>query len=160
MAARWGSALAASVGRRSRFGIRLTEVTASLQDDPRAREYIIDHLNPGTVLRRKVEVYNDASTPLSVSLYPAAASVGNGSFHFADGRARNELTTWTSVEPTTLDLAPHARRNAEVTIDVPKDASPGEHYAVVWAEASSAPAERTAAPLSRRTKENPRASTL
>ncbi len=133
-------ALAAIDGKKNRFGIRLTEVSESLREDPRARQYIIDHLNPGTVLRRQVEVYNEAGTALSVSLYPAAATINDGGFHFADGHGRNELTTWTSVDPATVELAPHARRTAEVIINVPKDASPGEHYGVIWAEAAGDPA--------------------
>lgn len=132
---------AGSQSEAGRFGIRLTEVTDSLRDDPRAREYIIDHLNPESVLRRQVEVYNDGTQPLHLSLYPAAASIGDGEFHFGEGHAANELSTWISVNPATIDLGPHDRSNAEVTIDVPKDASPGEHYAVLWAEAVSAPTQ-------------------
>lgn len=132
---------AAARESQGRFGIRLTEVTESLRDDPRAREYIIDHLNPESVLSRQVEVYNDGPEPMHLALYPAAASIGRGEFHFGQGHAANELSTWVSINPASIDLAAHGRANAQVTINVPKDASPGEHYAVLWAEAASAPTQ-------------------
>src|SRR5487761_1599761 len=83
-------------------GIRLVDIPTALANDPRARQYIIDHLAPGTTISRRVEVTNYTSEPQVVTLYAAAATISGGSFLFGAGRAANELTSWTTVDPPTL----------------------------------------------------------
>jgi hypothetical protein len=126
-----------TVGPDGRFGLRLLEVTASLRNDPRARQYIIDHLNPGAMMRRQVEVSNSGDEPLRIDLYPGAASVRDSAFRFASARTPNELTTWTSVDRPVVDVPAHSSQTVDVTIAVPGDGSPGEHYGVLWAQAGS-----------------------
>lgn len=129
-------ALAGSGG----IGVRLVDVPANSRD-PLARSYIVDGLAPGTSIRRRVEIHNSTRSPVDVAVYPAAASLRRGNFSFASGRSRNELSTWTSVSRDALRLRPGATAFETVTIDVPREASPGEQYAVIWAEVSaSAPA--------------------
>lgn len=122
-------------------GIRLLEAPVALQDDPRALAYIIDNLPPGTTITRRIEVSNSTDQEQPVTLYPAAASIGadDSGFEVGDGRAVNELTTWMSVTPTDLTLAPNSATEAVVTIAVPPDAPEGEQYAVVWAQTAGAP---------------------
>jgi hypothetical protein len=122
-------------------GIRLLEAPVSLQDDPRALAYIIDNLPPGSTIDRRIEVSNSSDQEQPISLYPAAASIGDGGdgFEVADDRAVNELTTWMSVTPSEVTLAPNSTAEAVVTIVVPPDAPEGEQYAVVWAQTSGAP---------------------
>ena len=120
------------------IGIRLVDIPVATRADPRTRRYIVDHLKPGTVINRRIEVTNSSDSPMRVALYSAAASINNGKFAFADGRASNELSTWTSTAPRGLSLAPHTSSMATVTVAVPDKASAGERYAVVWAEVSSA----------------------
>lgn len=119
-------------------GIRIVDAPTNRADDPRARQYIVDHLAPGTTITRRVEVSNDTTETQAVKLYAAAASIENGNFRFGDGRAANDLTTWTTVEPATVSPAAGAKSLATVRIAVPADASPGERYAVVWAELPAA----------------------
>jgi hypothetical protein len=119
------------------IGIRLLQVPTSELSDPRARSYIIDRLAPGTVIHRKFAVANLGSAPARVSVYPAAATISQGAFHFAAGRTQNEMTTWVSVSRGALTLAPHASATLEVTIAVPRDAPSGEQYGVIWAQESS-----------------------
>src|SRR5664279_6335407 len=59
------------------IGLRLVEAPAATADDPRAQQYIVDHLAPGAVIHRKIEVSNNTAAPLDVALYPAAASIAN-----------------------------------------------------------------------------------
>ncbi len=120
------------------IGIRLADAPTSRTDDPRARLYIVDHVAPGATITRRVEISNDTNATQAIKVYAAAATVVDGTFGFGEGRAANELTTWTSVAPGTLDLAPGARAQPVVTIAVPATASAGERYAVVWAEAAAA----------------------
>lgn len=115
-------------------GIRIVDAPTNRADDPRARQYIVDHLAPGTTITRRVEVSNDTTETQAVQLYAAAASIKDGNFQFGDGRAANDLTTWTTIDPPTVSPPAGAKSLAKVTIAVPADASPGERYGVVWAE--------------------------
>lgn len=119
-------------------GIRIVDVPTIRTDDPRARQYIVDHLEPGTTITRRVEINNDTKAAQVVQLYAAAASVSEGTFRFGDDRAVNELSTWTTVDPAQITPAAGEKILANVQIAVPIDASPGERYAVVWAELAPA----------------------
>lgn len=122
------------------IGIRLLEAPAAAEKDPRAQIYIVDHLAPGTVIHRKIEVSNTTASLRRVALYPAAAAIKGGSFLPAAGHTVSELSTWTTVKPASVSLPAGGHSTAEVTIHVPKDASPDERYGVVWAEnAGTAP---------------------
>ena len=131
-----GAATAAAAGS---IGLRLVDVPLAARGDPRARLYIVDHLAPGTVIHRRIEVSNTTASTVHVVLYPAAATIANGSFLGAAGHTPNDLSTWTSVSPGASDVPAGGRVTAAVTITVPSDAAPGEQYGVVWAEARSAP---------------------
>ncbi len=102
------------------------------RNDPRAHRSIVDHVAPGAVIQRRVEVVSTLTDPVAVRLYPGAAEIRDGSFLPSD--ERNQLVSWIEVEPSTVRLAPGERAQATVRIAVPRDASSGERYAVVWAE--------------------------
>jgi hypothetical protein len=121
-------------------GLRLLDVPVDARTDPRARVYIVDHLAPGAVIHRRIEVSNTTASLVHVDLYPAAASIANGSFLGAAGHTPNDLSRWTSVVPRASDVPAGGNVDASVTIAVPRDAAAGERYAVVWCEARSAPA--------------------
>lgn len=119
------------------FGIRLVEAPVSERGDPRALQYIIDHVPPGAVIRRRIQVQNMSPAPARITLYPDAAKIRHGSFSGDAGRTVSELTTWIRASRHTLTLAPHIAARALVTIRVPRDASPGERYGVLWAQESA-----------------------
>lgn len=133
------SALADEQGDRpvTGIGIRLVDVPTTTADDPRARTYIIDHLAPGSVIERRVEVTNGTRSEATVSVYPAAASIKGGDFIGAAGDSKNALSTWTSTAPGSLVLTPREKAFVKVTVDVPPNAAPGESYGVVWAEVTT-----------------------
>jgi len=120
----------------TKIGIKLLQAPASERNDPRAYVYIIDHLPPGTVIHRKFQVANMGSRAARISVYPAAATIGGGQFRFAPGTTRNELTTWVRISHPALNLRPHQRATDTATITVPRDATRGEHYGVIWAQTS------------------------
>jgi hypothetical protein len=134
---------------RGSIGIRLTEAPSNRANDPRAKIYIVDHLAPGSTIRRQVEVSNDTTVTRRIQIYAAGADVTAGQFTFRVGREANELSQWTKVTPPQLDLAAGTKGTAEVTIKVPAKASAGERYAVVWAEAATAPAVGRVAVINR-----------
>lgn len=119
------------------IGIRLLEAPANNRDDPRARVYIVDHLNPGTTITRRLEVSNTTGRPATVRLYASAASLENGQFTGAAGEVTNDLTTWTTIAPSQVAVDPGSSAQATATIEVPSDAPPGEQYGVIWAEVRS-----------------------
>lgn len=117
-------------------GVRLLDVPVSLADDPRAQQYIIDNLTPGTTVRRRIEVTNTTDSPLRVAVYPAAAHIAHGAFVGAAGNTKNEPSSWTTMEKPTLVVPAHDQAIDTAKIAVPKDAAPGEKYAVIWAQVS------------------------
>jgi hypothetical protein len=118
------------------IGVRLLDLPADSPDGSRARSYIVDQVAPGTTVRRRIEITNTTGTTADIAIYPAAADF-RGTFRFASGHSRNELSSWTSVSQPVLRLAPGTRAVETVTIEVPKQSSSGERYAVVWAEVSA-----------------------
>jgi hypothetical protein len=130
----------ATAPKTASIGIRLLDVSADEQDNPRARIYIVDFLPVGSVIHRRIQVVNDSPSVTRVAVYPAAASISNGTFNVAPGRTPNDLTSWITLDPATLTLQPHSAAAVAVTIAVPRDASPGERYAGIWAATASASA--------------------
>jgi hypothetical protein len=125
------------------IGLQLLDVPVAARLDPRARLYVVDHLAPGAVIHRRIRVSSSSPSAERVALYPAAATIGRGSFLVAAGRSRDELSTWTSVAPERSTIAADGHVTAVATIAVPRDAAPGERYGVIWAEVRSRPTMNT-----------------
>jgi hypothetical protein len=116
------------------IGIRLVDAPVERQDDPRAQTYIVDHVGQGATITRHVEIMSTVAQPTNVSLYVAAATVDDGQFVFGEGRAENDLTDWSSLDPPEIAVPANGTVQAAVTIAVPTDADDGERYGVIWAE--------------------------
>jgi hypothetical protein len=127
----------ASAQEQGSVSIRLVDAPTERRDDPRARIYIIDHLRQGDRIQRRVEVGNTTPDPVRIKVYAGGARVRDGEFDFGDRTSRNELTSWTKVEPAEVLVEPQGTQIATVTVEVPDDAVDGERYAVVWAELPS-----------------------
>jgi hypothetical protein len=102
--------------------------------DPRAQTYIVDHVPPGTSFRRRFQVCNGTSQPVTVQLYAGAAVIENGAFRIIEGRAENELSRWISITPSRVTVPAGQRILATASIAVPQDVRSGERYAVLLAE--------------------------
>jgi len=120
------------------IGIRLVAVPTGPSSDPLGRLYIIERLAPGTSVRRQVQVSNSTRAIANVDVYAAGASLGRDGLTFAAGRVQDQLSSWTKVSRDVLRLKPGTDALETVTLSVPKDASSGEKYAVVWAQVSAA----------------------
>jgi hypothetical protein len=120
------------------IGVGLVEVPRG-NKDPRAQEYVIDHVRPGARFSRRFQVCNGNSEPVTVQLYPGAATPVGGTFRIEAGHAANELTGWIRIEPATLTLAPGERGLARATFTVPAQAEAGERYAALLAELPAKP---------------------
>ena len=121
------------------IGVQLLNVPIGARYDPRARLYVVDHLHPGTVIHRLIEVSNATASTRAIALYTAAATIGHGAFVGAAAHTPNDLSTWTTITPSASEIPAGGHLNARVTIAVPRDASPGEQYAVAWAETRTVP---------------------
>jgi hypothetical protein len=121
-----------------RFGVRLLDVPVAEADDPRARDYIIDNLTPGTVIHRRIVISSTDHRPLPVSVYPDAAVITGGSFVSQPGHTVNDLATWTSLSQGAVIVPAYGSAIDTVTIAVPEDAAPGERYGLVQAEVQEA----------------------
>ena len=119
------------------IGIRLIDVPQDALDDPRALQYIVDELLPGTTIERRIEISNSTDAPVTIQSYAAAASITDGAFIGANGRTSNDLSSWTTVSEPEIVVAAKSTAVSTVTLAVPMDAAPGEQYAAVWVQASN-----------------------
>jgi hypothetical protein len=141
--ARSASPRSASVTGPGGVGVRLLDVPADAVNNPRARAYIVDNLTPGTTIHRRIEVSNTTTAELHVAVYPAAATISQGSFVGTPAHTANDLSTWTTVSQPIVDVPAGSTAVDTITVAIPATASPGERYAVVWAEVRSTKAGGT-----------------
>ncbi|WP_432906289.1 hypothetical protein ACQP1S_12160 [Micromonospora matsumotoense] len=99
-------------------------------------------MRPGTTFQRRVEVRNSSEKDQHIELYAGAAAIEGSAFTASDGRAGNELSGWVSLESASVDLAPQERTAVKATVAVPKAASKGERYGVIWAQISRPPTQQ------------------
>ncbi|MCG5472239.1 hypothetical protein LADH09A_006277 [Micromonospora sp. LAH09] len=117
----------------------MLEAPTDRRSDPRALRYIVDHLPPGTTIKRQLLIVNRTDETRRVDVYPGAATLETSAFRFGEGRAANELTSWTTLDERAVELEPWGEARVRATITVPPAASRGERYGVIWASTSSAP---------------------
>ncbi|WP_157517435.1 hypothetical protein [Micromonospora rifamycinica] len=119
------------------IGVRLLEVSANRIDDPRARVYIVDHINPGTRITRRFEVSNTSNTARRFTLYPGAAEIVDNNFVAAANQNANELPEWITIDRSEVTVAAHDTAVVTATITIPPSASRGERYGAIWAQVAS-----------------------
>jgi len=126
------------------LSIQLLDGPVSLENDPRAHAYVIDRVAPGASFTRHVGVFNDTGAQQHVLLYADSASIADGSFTPAPGRADSELTRWITVSPASVDLQQGERATVTVTFNVARDAASSEYYGVIFAEMPAQPSQTLA----------------
>jgi len=119
------------------IGIRLVDIPQDGIDDPRARQYIVDHLNPGITIERRIEVSNSTSGPTTVQVYAGGAEITPGGFVGQPAGTQNDLSSWTSLSEGQLTIPAGGKVMDTVTVAVPADAAPGEQYAAIWVETAA-----------------------
>jgi hypothetical protein len=132
-----------TIAGQDSFGIQLLSTAAETRDNPLARTYIVAGLAPGARISRLVEISNATRSTADIAVYPTAASFDRSIFAFASGRVQDELSRWTSVSRRLLQLPSGGHTFVTVTVNVPRLASAGERYAVVWAQMSAASQNRS-----------------
>ncbi len=121
----------------SGIGVKLVDLPPSSAASPFTRAYITGTFPAGARLTADVEVSNSTTRRQTISIYPAAARMRAGAFSFGAGRATNELSRWTSVSRSRVQLDPGMATIVAVRVRIPANASRGERYSVVWASVSA-----------------------
>jgi len=116
------------------FGLRLIDVPAAAARDPRAARYIVGYVRPGSVIRRRILVVNGERRSGRFTIYSDAATITHGSFIGLAGATRSELTSWIRLSRSRVRLRAGSSAVERVTIRVPKLATRGEHYGVIWVQ--------------------------
>jgi hypothetical protein len=119
------------------FGVRLFDIPDGDAHNFRSMEYITDFLHPGSVISRRILAVNKEARTVRFTVYPDAAQITKGHFVGETGETRSELTTWIHVQHRVLVLRPGQKALDRITIRVPKVATRGEHYGVIWVQQSS-----------------------
>jgi hypothetical protein len=122
--------------RRSVHGhaVRLFDVPVADAHNPRGLRYIIDFVHPGSVIQRRILVLNQETRRSHFAVYPDAAQITHGLFIGDAGETRSQLTSWTSLQYRALSLRAGVSALDMVTIRVPRGATRGEHYGVIWVQ--------------------------
>jgi hypothetical protein len=126
--------ISAAPAPQGEFGVRLVDVPVSEADNPRAYRYIIDYLPTGTVIHRRILIVNQEARTARFTVYADAAHISGGQFVGYTGATRNELTRWVSVQHRAVTLAAGKSVMDTITIEVPPNATRGEHYGVIWVQ--------------------------
>jgi hypothetical protein len=120
------------------IGIRIAQIPAEVAEHDYASAYIVSRVQPGQVLTQRLEVFNTSSQAFKVALYPGLAKLVNRKFVIGEGRAGNDLTSWTKLSPQTLTVKPGETKAFEMTISPPIDAASNQQFGVIWAEVQGA----------------------
>ena len=134
--------ISAAPAPQGAFGVRLVDVPVSESDNPRAYRYIVDYLPTGTVIHRRILILNQEARTARFTVYADAAHISGGQFVGYTGATRNELTRWVSVQHRAVTLAAGKSVMDMITIEVPRNATRGEHYGVIWVQQTAKPRTR------------------
>lgn len=120
-------------------GVPGSGIGIGLIDAPR-QDYIVETLEPGDVITRKVRVYNNTGALRTVSVFPTPAFMDDVVFTDDGAGTTNALTSWMTIDRPTLQLRDGEDAQVAVTITVPSDAPSGPVYASLSAGVEGASA--------------------
>ena len=121
------------------LGIRISQIPSASANTPNSGIYIVSRLLPSTSVTQRLAVSNSSNIAMHVTIYPGPATNIDGIFLPQAEGTSNELTSWTTVSPSVIDLAPKSYKEVTVTINVPSVITPSEAFGVIWASVSAAP---------------------
>ena len=100
-------------------------------NDSISRAYFRPVATPGTSLTETVAVSDDGDAPAALFVYPVDGLTGvtSGTVYANRSDPRTRAGTWLTASVPSLLLAPHERTTVDVRINVPADATPGDHVA-------------------------------
>jgi len=107
-------------------------------DDPSQpgnRPYLSYTSAPGSTVTDAITVYNYGNVPQTFRIYAADAfNTEDGSFDVLPGdQSSVDAGSWVKIPQDNLTLPPGKQATIPISIDVPADASPGDHVAAILA---------------------------
>ena len=106
------------------------------------RDWFEYQLRPGQTLRDLVSVSNLTDHPMTFAIYPSDAynTPRDGTFALRlQKEASGDAGTWINLGYQNLEVPAKSRADLPFEIDIPADASPGDHAAGIIAEDTSPP---------------------
>jgi len=111
-------------------------VEPSGPNGPGGRPYFVYSLNPGEIFQDTVGVTNSSDRPITFALYSTDAYTVPGEGGFAalrDDETPIDAGTWVKLPVDQITVEPGTRADVPIQIEVPIDAEPGDHAAVILA---------------------------
>lgn len=107
-------------------------------NNPETFAYFVHTLSPGSTLADEARVQNGSDVPIVLKMYAADAqtSIGGGPGFAHEGQELNGVSRWISLPVSEISLGPGEERIVPFTVEVPPDASPGEHTTGLVVEAA------------------------
>jgi hypothetical protein len=107
---------------------------------------------PGATIRSSVRVLNVGNRPGTASLYPVDGTTGqtSGAVYRSRQEKRKDVGAWLRLAKTSVTLAPGAMETIPFTLNVPADASAGQHLGGIVAQ-PSIPSRKTVGKTKRST---------
>ncbi|MDQ3757458.1 MAG: hypothetical protein M3394_06395 [Actinomycetota bacterium] len=104
----------------------------------RERSYVVRTVEPGTGFDDRLEARNLTDAPIDLVVEPVDAAVtGEGSF--APGTTAAAEGAWLRVSPGRVRVPARGSTRVALRVDVPADATPGDHIAAVVVRKAEAP---------------------
>jgi hypothetical protein len=113
------------------------------EDNPRSSSIFVHEIEPGNQVKDAVLVSNNSGISKNIIIYPTDAQVSSGGAFACEQKADelNQEGGWIKLEKKELQLKSNSSESIGFTINVPKDASVGEHNACIAIQAIEAPAK-------------------
>ncbi|MDQ3575347.1 MAG: hypothetical protein M3404_10595 [Actinomycetota bacterium] len=104
----------------------------------RERAYVVRTVRPGEAFDDRLEALNLTNRPAELAVEAVDAAItADGAF--APGSTRSAEGGWLSVTPDRVRVPPRGRAPVAVRVQVPADASPGDHIAAVVVQRADPP---------------------
>jgi hypothetical protein len=101
-------------------------------DEPLTKGWIIEKLNPGDQVTRKVLVSNTTDEDKTVMLSEEDYYPGDeGGYSYTDKETLKDVGTWLKLDSHQVTLPPQKSTEVNFTITVPTDTKPGEYSGVI-----------------------------
>jgi hypothetical protein len=112
---------------------RAADPVESITLSPTSKTYKVE---AGQTFEDSLTILNDGQTAYDFTVYAGPYSVTSGSYdpNFTSTAANADAYTWIQFKQTTWHAEPRETLKIPYTVHVKKDASPGGHYGVLFAE--------------------------
>jgi uncharacterized membrane protein len=115
------------------------QASAGLIVSPPVWDFTAD---PGETVKRTFVITNsgDQNFPVTTQIRNFTADPRNGvTTDFTDDRTEFEMKSYVTVKPALVTLAPKQSVDVDVTVKVPRDASPGGHFGAITFHSAALP---------------------